>query len=412
MYDATAPGRWAELANGRRTLVAAMLGLAFGVNSLPFYTSGLFISALHREKAWSLSDLSLGPTLLVAGMALTAPAMGYLFDRYGERRFIFPGLIVQAAAFFFLSWTNSLIGFWFALITMALLGAGCSTPAYLRVVNRDFDKSKGTALALTITGAALFGAIVPPLLQSVIDAYGWRIGYRFLGIAVLCATPIIIALIGSSGSTHRGQRPPLEGGKKFSYRSLLRSQAFLPLSLTIVAVSAACAGLLIHFSPMLIKAGFTAKHAAWLIGIIGVTQIISRLATGTLIDRFFAPSVASAIMIFSATGLTVFGAAGMDWAIVGAIAVGLAYGAETDLVGYFVGRYYPAHHFGKIFGAFYALSLGVTAMSPMLYGVIFEQFGSYRPALFSAAALLLAASVSFLCLPAYADPVRSVWQPE
>lgn len=74
-----------ELVRGRRTLCGAILGVAFGVNSLPFYTAGLFMNALNHDRGWSLSDLSMGPTLLVLVLALSAPVMGQAFDRYGER---------------------------------------------------------------------------------------------------------------------------------------------------------------------------------------------------------------------------------------------------------------------------------------------------------------------------------------
>lgn len=389
--------RWRELVTGRRMLVAAMLGLAF--NSLPFYTSGLFINALHADRGWSLSGLSLGPTLLVAIMALCAPLMGYAFDRYGERRFILPGLVVQAVGFLLLSRIDGLTGYWLAMSLIALLGAGSTSPAYLRIVNRTFDRSKGAAMALTITGGALFAAIAPPLLQALIADHGWRAGYIGVATVALCGLPIIALLLGRAAP--RPEQLRAATPSDFRYRDLVASPAFLILSLAIFAVAVACPGLMIHFATMLTAEGFTARDAAWMISIIGTTQIVSRLATGVLMDRFFAPRVAAAIMAASGIGIALLNWGGIDWAVAGAIAVGLAYGAESDLGGYFAGRYYPSAHFGRVFGAFYAVFLIGAALSPTIYGVAVDRFGSYTPALTGASILLLIAALLFLRLPAF-----------
>lgn len=394
--------RWRELLIGRRTIAATKLGLAFGINSLPFYTAGLFITSLHEERGWNLVSLSLGPTLLVAIMAATAPFMGIAFDRFGERRFILPGLLAQAAGFFLLSKIDSLAAYWTIIASMALLGAGCSTPAYLRIVNRTFDSAKGTALGLTITGAALFGAVIPPLLQMIISQYDWRTGYVGLAMLVLAATPAILLLLGPSAVPAK-PAANTPGRSTFRYSDLVASPIFVFLSLEVIAVSLACSGLVIHFAPMARQAGVGAQEAAWLISVIGMTQMISRLATGTLIDRFFAPRVAAVIMIAGGAGIAVFGWGGIALALIGAMAVGLAYGAEADIVGYFVGRYFPADHFGRIFGALYAVSLAATALSPSLYGIVADRFGSYRFALFGAAVLLAIAALLLLRLPPFPE---------
>lgn len=395
--------RWRELASGKRTLAAAMLGVAFGINSLPFYTAGLFISALHVDRGWSLSSLSLGPTLLVAVMAISAPFIGQAFDRFGERRFILPGLLVQAAGFFLLSRSEGLLGYLLPLGSMALLGAGCSSPAYLRVVNRAFDVSKGAALALTITGAALFSAIVPPLLQRIIATSGWRGGYLALAAVVLCATPFILLLLGKDAAPAKTAEPAADS-TDFRYATLFASPAFLPLTLAIAAIAIAAPGLLIHFASLLTRSGLSALEAAWMISLIGGAQIVSRLMTGTLVDQFFAPRVAAVIMVAASAGIGLLAWDGARWAMAGAVAVGLAYGAEADLVGYFAGRYYVPEHFGRVFGAFYAVFLAGTAISPSLYGLAVDRFGSYTPALVGASLLLLVAASLFLMLPRFPTP--------
>lgn len=392
--------RWRELMAGRRTLLAAVLGVAF--NTLPLYTASVFINALHLDRGWTLSGLSFGLTLFMVVMAICTPAMASIFDRFDVRRVVLPGLLLQVAGFLILTRIDSLTGYWLAMAVAAVLSSVSSAPVYMRIVNRTFDVSKGTALALAVTGAGVFSALVPPALQAVVADSGWRWGYASVATVVLCGTPVIFVLLKNYRErpepNRDAQAAPLTD---FRYRTLFTSSTFLQISLGIFIVAVACTGLLVHFAPMLTRGGFTAQEAAWMISVIGVTQVVSRLATGALIDNFFAPRVAASIMAISSLGIALLFWGGTDWAVVGAIAVGMAYGAEVDLGGYFAGRYFPAHHFGKIFGATYGIFLTGIAISPSLYGLVVDQFGTYKPAIAGASILLLIAAGLFLKLPTF-----------
>ena len=384
MLSSFQPGGRTELMAGTRTLAGSMLGVAFGVSSLPFYTSGLFIAALHTDRGWSLTSLSLGPTVLIASMAVSAPFVGQIFDRYGERRFILPGLLVQAVGFLLLSRMCGLVGYCVVMAGMALLGAGCSSPAFLRSSTAASKRAR-ELLALTISGAALFSAVVPPLLEGIISAHGWRSGYIVLSIAVLSAAPVIMLLLGKQRAVSRRPAEPIQVSPDgFHYASLFRSPAFAPLTLAIASISIAVPGLLIHFAPLVMRSGMSARQAAWMMSLIGGTQILSRLATGMVVDRLFAPRVAASIMVAASAGIATMAWGGAGSLVIGAIAVGCAFGAEADLVGYLAGRYYPPHHFGRVFGIFYAVFLGGMALSPSVYGLVVDHAGSYVPALVGA----------------------------
>jgi MFS family permease len=198
-------------------------------------------------------------------------------------------------------------------------------------------------------------------------------------------------------------------GADSGYAGLFRERTFLLLAAAIGLVAIACPGLLIHFLPMLTASGMDATSAAWMVSLIGGTQIASRLFTGVLVDRFFAPKVAAWIMASSATGFALLYWGGANWALAGAVAVGLAYGAEADLIGYLTGRYYEPRRFGRVFGLFYAVFLTGTAISPGLYGILVDARGSYQPALAISTVLLIAASIAFLQLPRF--PERSTGEP-
>jgi MFS family permease len=53
-------------------------------------------------------------------------------------------------------------------------------------------------------------------------------------------------------------------------------------------------------------------------------------------------------------------------------------GAESDFVGYLVGRYFGLKSYGQIFGAIYGMFMVGIAAGPYLFGVAFDHFGSYK----------------------------------
>lgn len=399
-------GRWSgararELSTGWKTLLGAALGSTIGVHALPFYTSGLFMVALQADMGWSRSEISLGITLHALGLGLTAPLVGWLCDRYGERRVILPGLAVHGAALVALSQVNTLAAFCALMGGMALLGAGCASLPYARIVNRRFDRSKGTALGLMITGTAACSAMAPIFVQHIILTEGWRTAYLYLaGAVIIVAPPAMMLLRPPAAAAATGSAtlsPPM------SYGELASDRIFLRLLVAIFLVALAAPGIITHIAMMMGDDGVGLEAAAWLIGLVGITQTVARLGTGMLVDRFFAPRVAATIFCLSATGFILFALFGAPVAVIGAIAAGLAYGAESDLLGYFVGRYYRPEHFGRIFGLLYSVFLAGNALSPLWYGWSFDYFGNYDVALGSAAAALLLSAAAFGGLPTFRE---------
>ena len=52
-----------ELSAHWKALLAATLGIGFGVATLVYYTTGLFVPELEAEYGWTLSELSLLPLI-------------------------------------------------------------------------------------------------------------------------------------------------------------------------------------------------------------------------------------------------------------------------------------------------------------------------------------------------------------
>ncbi len=88
-------------------------------------------------------------------------------------------------------------------------------------------------------------------------------------------------------------------------------------------------------------------------------------------------------------------------AVVAAFAIGFAMGAEVDLIGYLVARYFGMTAYGAIYGWQYAMFMIGLAASPLLAGMVYDARGNYGFALIGAAILLAFAAVLATRLPAF-----------
>jgi MFS family permease len=79
--------------------------------------------------------------------------------------------------------------------------------------------------------------------------------------------------------------------------------------------------------------------------------------------------------------------------------VGFAMGAEVDLIGYLVSRYFGMRAYGIIYGCQYTAFLIGTALGPLITAAVFDAQGTYASALYGSAVALGIAALLGARLP-------------
>ena len=134
---------------------------------------------------------------------------------------------------------------------------------------------------------------------------------------------------------------------------------------------------------------------------MGLSVMIGRLLIGFVIDRIFAPYVTAFVFACVALGCLALTLGGIEYAMVTAIALGFAVGAEVDLIGYYTARYFGMAHYGSLYGLQYSIFIFGAGISPIYTGYIWDVTGSYDIALMLAAALMLPVIALALTLPRF-----------
>ncbi len=375
-------------------LVGCFLGMSLGVSSLYFYSIGIFIKPLAAQFDWGRGAASAASMLGTVVSALAAIGVGRLADRIGPVRVAMVSLLLLAASFAALGLlTQDLWSFLALTVLLSLLATGSSAIPYGRLIVADFERNRGLALGIALSGSGLGAMLMPPLLTPFVAHHGWRAGYVALATVIVASLPLLWWLLHAARPTAAPvttNYPP--------FREVLCDPAFRWIGVIFFTASIAVFGTIVHFVPMLTDAGLAPGKAGAIAGLIGITAIGGRVLAGWLLDRLPAARVTAGLFVFVAAGLALLAWGGVAFAIPGALIAGFAIGAENDLLAFLVGRYFRRQVYGLAYGALYGAFLIGGAVGPVLSGILFDATASYRTSLLVAAGLLVVAAIASLGL--------------
>lgn len=392
--------------------IACCVGLACGLTSVLTGTFSIFLGPLTAEFGWQKSELFVALTLATITVTVASPFIGVLIDRFGAKRMILIGLVLEGAVLAsFAMQTASLAALYARYIVMTLVGLGTTHVSFARVISLWFDRQRGLALGVALAGLGVGGMVWPVLSQWAISAYGWRTAYLIVTAVVTAVGFLAIAIVVRESPAVMGLQPDgaaprsgTDGAPKpaqvtgFTLAETQRQAAFWLMISAFFLVGFGTVSLQIHLVPLLVMQKVEPMRAAMALSLFSAALIVGRLAGGMLMDRFFAPRVASAFLAgpIVASVLLALGAGGPDAFVAGALAgvlAGLASGAEVNASAYLAGRYFGLKYFSRIYAWYFsAYSIGA-GFGPLITAKAVEHYGGYTEILYVLGGLLVCAAL-------------------
>lgn len=384
-------------------VLVCAIGIGVGVSALPFYTQGLFIEAWTAEFGWTRAQASLGILGSTLALAAVLPFIGSIVDRYGLVTPVMISLLGLSLAYVLLGMlVQSIASFVMLAMLQAILGSASSPLAYTRAINSVFDKQRGLALGVALSGAGAAATFGPSLVSSAIDAFGWRGAYYAMALFTLVVGTVIVIVLARLKSAKTSAQIDVQAAQE-GLKAAKASTTYWLVMAAIFCLSLGLGGLMIHFVPILLDIGLTISEAVKVAGVIGIAVVLGRLLVGFAVDRIFAPRVAIAILFACICGVLALAVFGSVVAVPAAFVIGFSVGAEVDLIGYLVARYFSMHAYGQIYGRQYSTFLIATGLSPVILGAVRDVTGSYTASLFTAAAFITLSAALFARLPKFEE---------
>ncbi|VWX52206.1 MFS transporter [Novosphingobium sp. 9U] len=395
-----------------RMMLAAAIGFSF--TSVITSSTGLFIEPLSREFGWSRTLVSSGVSITAVLTFLGSPLFGVFIDKWGTRRMAIPGLILMAGVIASLSLLTGSRIQWFAIWTLyALAALATKSTVWTAAVNSTFDAGRGLALGLVLSGAALAQGIAPPLTNYLIDAFGWRGAYVWLGLGwgalavLLCGAWLRdgydISRRKRLAEPVTSAKAPLLNVPGLSVAEAWRNPDLWRIAISTFVIMTVTIALVVHQIPILEEVGVDRTTAALYAGIAGFVGIAGKLVTGVLLDRYPARWVGG--ITIAATSLTfvllLWPGAPTAVIVIAMMINGYAGGTKLQLVGYLTAAYTGMRKFGTIFGAMASLIAAGSGLGPVLGGWIHDTWGSYEVLLWAGFVVTLFSAALLFGLRAY-----------
>jgi MFS family permease len=383
------------------------IGLVVVNGAISLFSFGVFIKPLEAEFGWDRASISSAIALCALASAFSVPFVGILMDRFGVRRVMIISIFLFAANVAAIGLSRSIVTFVLLTALTGVTGVGQGPIGYVKSISSYFDRHRGIAIGIAISGTGVGTALLPLYTQWLIGQVGWRWAYAGLGLVLIAlAWPAVILFVREPGASPSAQRARARSGVTAlpgaTAREAIASRTFWILICTIFFVSTVVNGSIVHVVSLLTDRGWSSEAAAAVMVWVGLASLVGRLVVGYLLDRVFAPYVAIGLFLVALGGLYLL-ASGKN-AYLGVSGIGMTGGAEVDVIAYMISRYFGLRRFGQIYGYQFGVFLVGAGLGPMLMGAAHTRLDSYDLPFQVFGVLLVLASLLMLFMGRYTYP--------
>lgn len=364
------------------------------IGGVGMYGSAVVLPAMQAEFSAVRGDASLPYTLTLIGFGIGGIMMGRLADRCGVMIVVLVGTAFLGAGFVAAGAAGGLWQFSLAHgLLIGLLGTSATFAPLIADTVQWFDRRRGIALAICMSGNYLAGVVWPPVMQYFIDSVGWRTTYVGLGVfCVVTMAPLALVL------RPRPPRvvPPAAGaalaapsrsarfvGQSDPRRPLGLSPGMLQVLLCVAGVACCVAMSMpqVHIVAYCTDLGFGAARGAEMLSLMMATGIASRLLSGWISDHIGGLHTLLLGSILQGIALLMFLPADglMPLYVVSAL-FGLFQGGIVPSYALIVREYFAPVQAGARVGTVLMATLLGMALGGWLSGAIFDWTGSYQAA--------------------------------
>src|ERR1700733_2419655 len=220
----------------------SFIGLIVVNGAISLFSFGVFIKPLEAEFGWDRAAISSAIALCALASAFSVPFVGILMDRFGVRRVMITSIFLFAANVAAIGLSGSIVTFVLLTALTGVTGVGQGPIGYVKSISSYFDRHRGIAIGIAISGTGVGTALVPLYAQWLIVHVGWRWAYAGLGLVLIAlALPAVMFFIrapDASPSAHRARaRSGVTALPGVTAREAIASRTFWILICTIFFVS-------------------------------------------------------------------------------------------------------------------------------------------------------------------------------
>lgn len=354
------------------------------------YSFGAFFGPMARE-----FHSGAGATALV--FSITAflyfglgVISGALADRIGPRKVVFAGALVMGGGLL-LTATVPTIELGYVTYGVGVgIGTTCGYVPMVGAAGGWFQRRRGLAIGIAVSGIGLGTLLVPLLAAALIAAHGWRATYAIFGVASFAI------LSACAAAASRPAAHPPAGSLRLG--EAVRTRDFALLYISALLFSFSLFVFFVHLVPYAEAGGIDVPRATSLLAVIGAGSFVGRIALGWLAGRLGSVrTFQGALALMAVSYLIWLLGPGYEGLVAFALLMGFGYGGWVALSPSVAADIFGPEGLSGTVGALFTSAAIGALLGPPAAGFVKDATGTYRPAI--AAAMVLAVASLLVILP-------------
>jgi MFS family permease len=362
--------------------IVAVFSWGFGA-----FGPAVYLAELQRQYGWSAAMIGSATTISFMIGAGLLPWVGAAIERAGARAVLTGGVFLLGDGVIGISQVSTPWQLYACNLLIGLGWAGASSTAISTILARHFNRRRGFALSLALTGASAGGFAVAPALVALSQRQGFRIAGPELALALMVLVVPLIWLgirdVGVGRASAAGPATtPGEPTEVAGRGDTLRDKRFWSIAGPFALAISAQVGMMVYQVSYLLP----------LLGVGGTSVALvctstaaagGRLVLSAVIDHLDQRPVAAITFASQAAAVTLMiSMPGSPSALyLGSILFGLCMGNVVALPTLIVQREFAPPAFSMVLGLSTAIGQVAYSISPALLGAVRDLSGSYRPTL-------------------------------
>ncbi len=403
------PGNKSGFFYGYIIVIAAFLTMtvATGVH----YAFGVFFKPILTEFGWSRAAISGAFSLSWIMQGLLGILMGGINDKFGPRIMLTVCGLLLCLGYFLTSQINAIWQLYLFYGVVIGIGLGGIYIPLTSTAARWFTAKRNIMTGIILAGMGAGTLVMPPLINQLIAAYGWRQSCIIMGIVILVVVVLAAQFLKRDpskmgllpyGEKERLNNIPAINTEGLSPGEAVRTRQFWQAAVMFLCAACCVFAIMVHIAPYATDIGISTTTAASFIAAIGGASVIGKVMFGSIADRIGNRGVYIICFILMSVSLLWSMLIRDIWAFyLFAIAFGLAYGGCSVSMSPTIATLFGVRAHGLISGlANNGFTIGAT-IGPTMIGYIFDVTGGYRIAFLVCAAIaVIGLIVTLLLKPA------------
>ena len=348
-----------------------------------YYAVLVAVPAIAADTGW---DDRLVFAVVTGGLlvsAICAVPTGLLLDRR-PRRVMVAGAALGTLALSAAAAAPTIWAFAGAWILCGVAQSGVLYQAAFTVITHRYRERRRGPLTLVTLAGGLASTVFAPLTGWLVLEVGWRGAFVVLAVIIASVALPIYAITIETTWSHLGSAP-VGGGEA---GAALRSRRFWAVAASLALISFALYAVTLSAVSSSLEKGLDLQAASWVLGLIGLGQVLGRLLYLTLPHATAAWIAPALVGMLGAAALSLYGSVSSPAAILGcAVAMGAIRGAFTLVQASAVTDRWGSASYGRLNGVLAAPVVALTAFAPWAAASLATAFGTYSVVAFTMAGL-------------------------